>query len=123
MLHFIQHAGLEIANDATLRDIVTRFDLSATQQQAWRAFEEAFCEVRDALEANAVLDQRERAPTLEEHLEMRSRSLAVELGAMRRLTSAASQLYRVLSPRQRASADRHLTALCRSLESAGRSLV
>lgn len=123
MLHFHHHTHTDLCEDAPLRSIESRFDLSATQLQAWRQFEETFCDVRDALEANALLQARDRAPTFEEFLEMQSSGLAVELGGMRRIASAAAQLYRVLSPRQRACADRHLTALCRGLEGIGRDVI
>lgn len=99
-----------------LQRMVDEFDLTESQLHLWRSFEDVFEEVRHAVEATeAIADHssRHRPPSLAESLETQAQLLAVRLGATRRLQTAATVLLAGLTPRQRASAERHLAVLCR----------
>ena len=97
---------------------VAMLDLTAEQVPLWNILADILGEAKHAIEAIdaiAELQRSERAPSIVDLLEEQTRRLGVRLGATRQIMIAATNLRRVLSPRQRASADRYLTAICREL--------
>lgn len=118
MLHEYHNLPVRLPAYMDLANIEAELDLTTSQLASWGGLVDTFEDVRDAVEALDTIagcQLGEHAPGLEDVLEMQARSLAVRLGAVRRLHGAVAKLGRVLSPRQRARADRLLAIHFREL--------
>ena len=115
MLHVASGFRPTAAVRPGLIQIEAELDLSTHQRAAWDVFVETFDWVRndlDALEAIVGVRCDDRAPGLRDALGMQAERVAARLSAVRHLESAAQNLYRTLSSRQRTRADRMLSVLC-----------
>jgi LTXXQ motif family protein len=98
-----------------LAQIKANLVMTGPQQLAWDAFVDVLggiTHAMDAIEVRIAYQSSEQAPSLSTAFELQEDFLAARLKATRQLRAATDNLYRYLTPGQRASADRLLPAVC-----------